>query len=723
MSWRTPTLAVTAFLVLTCAGCERGTKPQQERHSRLHGAAAGCNVVLITLDTTRADRLGCYGYERAATPALDAIARRGVRFDRAYVHVPITAPSHACLLTGTRPPENGVRVNGRQSLVPTLTTLAEAHRQHGYRTAAFVASIVLDQRYGLDRGFDLYDDEIESLPNQPEGERPAKAVCDRALQWLDTNATGDVPFMCWVHFFDPHTPYTAPQEFEERMGDPYDAEVAYMDVHIGRLIDWLESRSLSEKMLLVVVGDHGESLGEHDFPWHALLLYQSIVRVPLIFALPGVLPEDAAVQDVTRLSDVMPTILDLLGWPVPAEVSGESFASAFAGETLPAHSVYGETDYPLDSFGWSPLLSLIEGNWKYIRAPVPELYDLSADPGELKNLAAAEPGRVGRMEAALADVEAKMVRREAAEVDLAAAELATLRGLGYVGDGGKGDADDADLKNPIDMVDVYVGYRRAEEHLTHREAPEAIEILEPLAERSPESFVILAQLAKAYAGAGALECAQGLLHEALGLQPESPGPLLLLARVYEARGAAARAVETCRKVLEIEPDHEEARNLLPALEQARERQEKRLAELREQFRAEPTSVDTCLSLAAALLGAEQATDALGVLRAGLARHPDDARLASELAWQLATLPDDQLRNASEAVRLARLACRGEDEQQPDSLDTLGAALAETGQFEEAAEVARRASELARQAGQRAQSLAIERRLRLYQAGRPYRSPR
>jgi tetratricopeptide (TPR) repeat protein len=176
-------------------------------------------------------------------------------------------------------------------------------------------------------------------------------------------------------------------------------------------------------------------------------------------------------------------------------------------------------------------------------------------------------------------------------------------------------------------------------------------------------------------------------------------------------------------VLEIEPDHEEARNLLPALEQARDRQEKRLAELREQFRAEPTSVDTCLSLAAALLGAEQATDALGVLRAGLARHPDDARLASELAWQLATLPDDQLRNASEAVRLARLACRGEDEQQPDSLDTLGAALAETGQFEEAAEVARRASELARQAGQRAQSLAIERRLRLYQAGRPYRSPR
>jgi arylsulfatase A-like enzyme/Flp pilus assembly protein TadD len=716
-------MAVTAFVTVICAGCDRRPTPQRGRRGPLHGAAAGCNVVLITLDTTRGDRLGCYGYERAATPALDAIARRGVRFDRAYVHVPITAPSHACLLTGTRPPENGVRVNGKQSLVPTLVTLGEVHRQHGYRTAAFVASIVLDQRYGLDRGFDVYDDEIENLPNQPEGERPAKAVCDRALHWLETNATGNVPFLCWVHFFDPHTPYTAPQEFEDRMGDPYDAEVAYMDVHVGRLIDWLASRSLSKKTLLVVVGDHGESLGEHAFPWHSLLLYQSIVRVPLIFALSGILPEDAAVPDIVRLSDVMPTILDLLGWPVPAEVSGESFASALTGETLPARSVYGETDYPFDSFGWSPLRSLIEGNWKYIRAPVPELYDLSADPGELSNLAITQPERVRQMEAELANIEAEMVRREAGEVDLAAAELAALRNLGYLGGGGEGDAAEADLKNPIDMVDVYVGYRRAEEHLTRREGPEAIAILEPLAERSPESFVILAQLAKAYAGAGALECAQGLLRQALALQPDSPGPLLLLARVYEARGAATRAVETCRQVLQLDPEHEEARNLLPALEQARERQQKRLIELRERFRAEPTSVDACLSLVAALLGAEQTADALDVLRAGLTHHPDDARLASELAWQLATLPDDKLRNGSEAVRLARLACRGENEQQPDFLDTLGAALAETEQFTEAAQVARRASELARQAGQRAQSMTIARRLRLYEAGRPYRSPR
>ena len=678
--------------------------------------------MLITLDTTRADRLGCYGYERAATPVLDAIARRGVQFDRAFAHVPITTPSHACLLTGTRPPENGVRVNGEQSLVPTLTTLAEVHQQNGYRTAAFVASIVLDARYELDRGFDVYDDKIEKSPNQPEGERPAEVVCNRALQWLNANATAGVPFMCWVHFFDPHTPYTAPQEFEDKLGDPYDAEVAYMDVQIGRLIDWLESRSLSDKTLLVVVGDHGESLGEHNFPWHSLLLYDSIVRVPLIFALPGVLPVGTEVRDTTRLSDVMPTILDLLGWPVPAEVSGETLAAALAGGTLPARRVYGETDYPFESFGWSPLRSLIDGDWKYIRAPLPELYDLSADPGELENLAAAQPDRVARMAVALTEIEAGMVRREAAEVDLAAAELATLRGLGYLGGGGEGDADEGDLRNPIDMVDVYVGYRRAEEHLNRREAPEAIEILEPLVERSPESFVIVAPLAKAHAGAGMLECAQGLLHEALSLQPQSPGPLLLLARVYEARGAAARAVEACRKVLEFEPDHEEARNLLPALQQARERQEKRLGELRQRFQAEPESVDTCLSFADALLGAEQTAEALGVLRKGLARNPEEARLANELAWQLATTPDEKLRSGTEAVQLARLACRGDNEQEPDFLDTLGVALAEAGQFEEAAEVTRRAIQLARQADRRARSMVIARQLKLYEAKRPYRSP-
>ncbi len=707
----------------TCAGCQRESASQSRPAAALHGAAAGRNVLLITLDTTRADRLGCYGYQPAATPVLDGIAQGGVRFDRAFAHAPMTLPSHASLLSGTLPPENGVHVNGEQAIAPELTTLGTVFKQRGYQTAAFLASIVLDAEYGLAKGFDVYDDAIVSRPNEPEAQRPAGQISDLALPWLERHADGKTPFFCWVHYFDPHTPYNAPDEFVRRTQNEYDAEVAYMDAEIGRLIRLLDERALLDQTLIVVVGDHGESLGEHGFPWHSLLLYHSIVRVPLIFALPGVLPQGAEVGEIARMSDVMPTILDLLGWPVPPEVSGESLAPALAGEKLPARPVYAETDYPLESFGWSPLQSLIDGDWKYIRAPAPELYDLSSDAGELDNLMAAQPERAARMEAALAEIEAKLVRREAGEVDLAAAQLARLRSLGYVGGGEAGDGEEDELKNPVDLVDVYVAFRHGEEFLYAKDADRAIEAFEPLLERSPESYVIVAQLAAAYAGAGMLECAQGVVHEALAMRPDSTGPLLLLARLYEARGGAGRAVEACRRVLEIDPEHEEARDLLPALQQADERQQQRLAKLRERFRSEPEAVDTCLSLTAALLGAEQTAEALGVLRAGIARNPEEARLAIELAWHLATSRDERLRDGAEAVRLARRACRGDSEREPEFLNTLSAALAEAGKFEEAAETARRASELARQAGHRAWSRVIARRVRLYEAQRPYRSPR
>jgi len=507
------------------------------------------------------------------------------------------------------------------------------------------------------------------------------------------------------------------------MGDPYDAEVAYMDTQIGRLINWVESRSLLEKTLLVVVADHGESLGEHGYEWHSLLLYHSIVRLPLIFALPGVLPEGTEVREVARLADVMPTILDLLGWPAPAEVSGESLAPALAGGTLPARTVYGESEYPFESFGWSPLRSLIEGDWRYIRSPQPELYDLRADPGELNNLADSSPNRVARMESTLADLEQAMPRRDAATVSLSAEDLRQLSAPGYVGGGQPIDSGDRlAKKNPKDMTQVVYAFRRAEHLYEERRAVEAIQTLEPLVECSPESFVIVELLARAYAGAGMLECAQGLLHEALAIRPEASGPLILLARICDARGAAAQAIAACSKVLEYEPDHQEARNLLPALQQALERQERRLGELRQRFRAGPESADTCLSLARALLGAGQTGEALDVLRAGLARNPDDARLASELAWELATTPADELRDGAQAVRLARAACRTAGESRADLLDTLGAALAEAGQFEQAADAARRAGHLAKEAGQQTLSIVIARRLRLYEAKRPYRSP-
>ena len=717
MASNTIKIIITVVITLTCIGCQRSANDPE----RFRGSAKNHNIIIITLDTTRADRLGCYGYPQAHTPNIDAIAAVGIRFDRAYTHVPITLPSHTCLMTGTRPPENGVRLNGKRALGSDLPTLAELHHQNGYSTAAFLAAAVLDHRYGLERGFDLYDDDMSTDPRKIQGQRTAGNVCDRALAWLNTRVGDGPPFMCWIHFFDPHIPYSAPERFTKLCPDHYDAEVAYMDEQLGRILNWLDEKQLREKTLLVVVGDHGESLGEHNFPWHSLLLYRSIVRIPLIISLPGALPENKPVNDIVQISDIMPTMLELIGQPTPEQISGRSLCITLCGTTLKNIRVYGETNYPLDSFGWSPLRYLIDDNWKYIRAPIPELYDLANDPGEVNNLATTNPQRITDLETALREVEAGMVTHATDDVQLAAAELATLQGLGYVGDTGEVEPDQTiPLKNPLDMVDVYIGYRDAEQYLNARRAVEAIEILDPLTLRSPESYVIIALLAKAYAGAGMLECAQGLLHETLALSPDSTGPLLLLARIYDARGASARAIKVCSRVLEISPNDEEAKNLLPALHEALSRQNLRLRELQKQVRDEPELIDSVLLLTKAYLGCEQYAEAIETLRSGLVHHPDDPRLTSALAWQLATTPIEQLRDGPAAWQLAHSACS--DSPTAESLDILAAALAETGRFEEAADTARRAIKIAQKDGRRAFAAVINRRLRLFENRTPYRSP-
>ena len=357
-----------AGLSLTVGGCQRADDVSDERPGSVPGRAVGCNVLLITMDTTRADRLGCYGWKRAWTPALDALARRGVRFEKAFAQVPITLPSHTVLLTGTYPPENGVRDNGRDALGSELPTLAEIFRQHGYRTGAFVAAAVLDSRYGLSRGFEVYNDTMAQIKTSPRRSQiPADLVCDRALAWLQQVEAE--PFLCWVHFFDPHTPHQPPREYRVKTGDDYDGEIAFMDANVGRIVAWLTSKRLLSRTLIVAVADHGESLGEHGYKWHSLLVYDSIMRVPLLFSLPGRLPENTTCRGTARIVDIMPTVLELMGWPVSPEVTGASLVAALDGQTGPTRISYGETDYPYNSFGWSKLRCLVDGRWKYIRGP------------------------------------------------------------------------------------------------------------------------------------------------------------------------------------------------------------------------------------------------------------------------------------------------------------------------------------------------------------------
>ena len=326
--------------------------------ARSSGIAAGANILLITLDTTRADRLGCYGHAAASTPALDQLAAGGTCFDSAFAQIPLTLPSHASLLTGMHPAELGILDNGRAALPDDVETLAETCRDRGYRTAAFLAASVLDGRFGLSAGFDVYDDELPAPPGgviEFDQERPANVVCDRALAWLAGNT--DSPFFCWVHFFDPHGPYEPPEPFRSRLADPYDGEVAFADTQVGRLMSWLQAHELADRTLVVVASDHGEGLGEHGESAHGVFLYDSTIRVPLILSMPTRIAAGRRVTAVVSLVDILPTLLELLGWPVPGAVSGTSFAGALHGNRLPPQSSYARSDYALDHFGWGRLES------------------------------------------------------------------------------------------------------------------------------------------------------------------------------------------------------------------------------------------------------------------------------------------------------------------------------------------------------------------------------
>ncbi len=709
--------AIATIVCCLLTGCGKSAK-SPKIGSDPDAPAAGCNLLLISLDTTRADRLGCYGWKRASTPALDVLARRGTRFEHAYSHVPITLPSHASLLTGTRPPENGVRDNGRFALGKDLPTLAEIFKQHGYETAAFIGAAVLNARYGLNRGFDTYDDEMPRRPTgRPFLDRHADRVCESALKWLDKNH--DRPFMCWVHFFDPHAPYAPPKLFLDRTGDPYDGEIAFADAHIGRLLDWLSKNDLADRTLVVVVADHGESLGEHGYNWHALLVYDSNLHVPMIITLPKLLPDGQVCTQLACLSDVMPTVLDLIGWDIPDDVTGHSLKPALLGGDMSPRSIYAETEFPYYSFGWSTLQALVTDDWKYIRAPRVELYDRHSDASEMENLAEERPEIVTRLEGELSHAEESMVLRESAEVDLDAEARSGLESLGYVVSATSQPAS-AGNRDPKDMLPVVYDYRAAESLLGAGKPNEAIALLEPLVEKSPESFVIFDKLGEAYAAVGRLDEARYMLLDALDLVPNSPETYLNLAHTLAMQGRFPAAIKACTKAIEIGPPPADAEPLLERLKASQAAQRRQIDAAQQQWSIDP-SPDAALMLANLLDVAGRAKDAATVLHAAIVRYPDNAPLLNASAWLMATSMESAVRDGSEALKLAQAATSIQSDD-PNYLDTMAAAYAETGDFDRAIATLDDAIAGAKKMDAGADVPALEFHRRLYANEKVFRTP-
>ncbi len=507
------------------------------------GAAAGFNVVLFTLDTLRADRLHCYGYEKIATPALDALAAEGVRVDDAVSVVPMTLPAHASIMTGDYPPRHGVRDNGTYRLAAQQETLAEHLKSQGYSTAAFIAAFVLDRRYGLAQGFDVYDDAITPEQGAAGGEplnpqRRGDVVVDSATRWLQAHekAASGQPFFMWIHLFDPHTPYDAPEPFKRRYSrNPYDGEVAFLDMQVGRFVDRLRELGLLERTVIAVVGDHGEGLGDHGESTHSLLIYESTIRVPMIFHSPAIIREGQVVRGrVAATVDVVPTLLDLLG----LDAGGHDGESLLKKPVDPDRAVYVETLAPKLNHGWSPLYALRRHHDKYIDAPTPEYYDLKSDSGELHNLWAGNQGETDALASRLAaqmESFATVEPIEGAEVELDSEAIEKLAALGYVR--GRAIEEGESLLDPKDMIVQWDSrMKRASSLVSARRPKEAIQLLNSLLQESPRDASLWSLLSSAQAQASQLDAAITSRMKAIELQPNDAGVWVALSNLQLVKG-------------------------------------------------------------------------------------------------------------------------------------------------------------------------------------------
>src|SRR6266404_5105256 len=393
-------------------------KPRHSRAAALTKSPP--DVFLITIDTLRADHVGCYGYKQIDTPALDALAADGVRFAHAFTHSPITNTSHTSILTGLLPSVHGVTDFG-VPLSPQHATAAELLKKHGYQTAAFIGAVILDSNTlapGLARGFDFYDNFPKTDSKDAEGrnkarwgrvERRGMEVVEHAEAWFEKHRTG--PHFVWVHLYDPHDPYEPPPPFSEKYKDHlYDGEIAYADSAVAHWIAFLKKAGVYDNAIIVITGDHGEGLGEHGEATHGLFLYDSTLHVPLILKTAAAAHRGTVIDAQVRTTDILPTILSATGVTAPAELNGESLLPLIEQTKTalgPNRALFGETDYPL-RWGWAPLRALRADNTKLIEAPRPELYDLQADPKELKNLYAPDAAKLQTMQAEMAQWKAKV---------------------------------------------------------------------------------------------------------------------------------------------------------------------------------------------------------------------------------------------------------------------------------------------------------------------------
>lgn len=802
-------------------------------------SGTGHNVILISIDTLRADRLGCYGSASSRTPEIDRLAGEGVRFANATSSCPLTLPSHSTMLTGCYPFVHGARDNGDFRLHPNNVSIAERLRDAGFATAASVGAFVLNREFGANQGFDVYEDvrggDAGAMGGEgSDSELRADQVCDRALRMLRDNAQRR--FFLFVHFFDPHFPYDPPAPYATQFPDRYLGEIAFVDSQIARIRAELTRLGLDRKTLVVLTSDHGEGLGEHDEDTHGVYLYNATLHVPLILWAPGRLPAGKVVDAPVRLVDVAPTILDFLREPPLQTAQGRSLLPAARGGRLASAPAYAESLQGMHNFGFSPIRALREDGWKYIHAPKAQLYNLAEDPNELRNLAAEQPERVQAMRDALRRIVETTPAIEGVaggRVALSDESVRRLQTLGYAGGSGaasslgRSELDLLELTpvDPHDHTQTVRGVSRAmlfmhqsrfgecetllRDLLSRSATPEsmhwvsknlamalsrqgkhaeAVEFYRRAIDRRPDDGATLTDFATSLAELGRMDEAfaafltaleiqpvfarthlnyavalarAGRFDEAIvqgkkavELQPGDTSTLLTLARIQSLAGRLPDAVATLEAAHKQREDDAalrlglvdflvEARRFADARRHVetllaraprhpqllarlgevllREGQLDAAAEkLRAAIDAEPRFGPARHLLSSVYVAQKKYAEAVEALRPMAAGDAPNVLAANDLAWLLATVPDDRVRNGAEAVRLAEAASRGAGGANPRMLDTLAAAQAEAGRFDDALRTVDAALAIAAKAGDNAFVEELRNRRARYEARQAWR---
>ena len=650
-------LAVLAAAIAS-GGCRPAPTPAP--------APVRANILLVTLDTFRADRIG-----RGFTPALDRLAAQGLRFTEARTVAPLTLPAHASIMTGQWPPAHGLRLNGAARLDGAVT-MATQLKHAGYQTRAVVGAFVLDRRFGLDAGFDEYDDRIARDPRATDvlqAERPGSQVADGAMALLE-RTSAEAPWLLWVHFYDAHAPYAPPAEARQRAGgDAYNGEIAHVDAQVERLLAAIERRPDAARTAVVVVGDHGESLGAHGEPTHGMLLFEPALRVPLIVRAPGVAPAERA--DAASLVDIAPTVMALAGVGAAATPG----RSLLASPTTDIET-YAESEYPTVA-AWTPVRALVRERWKLVVSSTPKLFDLSTDPGELADVAANKAAMVTAMTARLAELRRPSSDGRAVGAPAVSAETAArLRSLGYVAPSPVTVADTGGI-DAATAMDAWASFEEALADVTAGNASAALPALSKLSARYPGSPIFASTHARALASAGRARDALTRFRAAVKQWPGDWSLYHELAVVARDLGEAEEARRAEDAALALRPDEPSALNGRGLLLADAGRHDEAARAFEQATKQDPTNAVYFANLGNARRALGDLDGAAAAYKMALDHAPDLADAANGLGVVLV-----QQHRAADAV--AWLERAAEDPAFVEAQLNLGIALQESGNLPRAA---------------------------------------